>query len=133
MGSGGIHHAGPGLNNYRKEIDMTGKEVKRILKERNITVAQCARETGLNQQALYDMLNERRAFFPKYVKAISEYLNIEVSEEELRDKRYSEERKRNIVICLPETMIEMIKDIAKAEYRSVSGVCRELIEEGLKE
>ena len=52
-----------------------------VIKERNLTKLQLAMRSGINPNDLYQALNGKRPFYPKWKRLIAEYLQI--GEEEL--------------------------------------------------
>lgn len=65
--------------------DMEEKKLKRILKEKGITAYRLAMECHIATPDMYMAINGKKPMFPKWRKAISEYLN--VPEQELFESK----------------------------------------------
>lgn len=111
---------------------MTGEEVKKVLKDRHMTITRLADEIGIPATSLCTALSGTGRFFPKYKKLISEYLDIPVSKEEVRDMRYKKECGVVIQTRVPLSVANLLKDIADAEGTTLSFAIRESILKGLE-
>lgn len=105
---------------------MTGLEVKQILLDRGISISKCARDIGVNICNLASVLNESRPFYPKYRRLLAEYLSTDIPEEPPKTRRFLPAV--TYQVRLPQETANLIYDIAEAEGRSISSVCKECIE-----
>ena len=60
-------------------------QLLKVLEERKMSKLQLAMNTGIAPHYLYNAINGKMPFYPKYKKAISEYLQID--EQELFSER----------------------------------------------
>ena len=111
---------------------MTGPEVKTILKERGISVNKCAQDMGLYNSTLSQILNGKISFYPKYRKALEEYLDIEIpAEHERRDTFKGEPKVIVLNLYITKSMASIIETIANEHHLSKSEVARRALKEGL--
>ena len=62
---------------------MKGKlfmQLLKVLEERKMSKLQLAMNTGIAPHYLYNAINGKMPFYPKYKKAIAEYLQVDESE-----------------------------------------------------